>query len=99
MTAVLEAMRAQPMAFPLDVRARRVAIDGYMGAPLVDGTAERDATLGGRPAAWIAPTGRAGQPGSGPVVLYLHGGAYEIGSIHAYRRFASELAVLLYPAV
>ncbi len=44
------------------------------------------------------PDGRR-RPGAGPVVVYLHGGADEIGSIHAYRRFASELAVLLDAAV
>src|SRR5690242_18763881 len=95
MTAVLEAMRAQPMGFPLDVPARRVAIDAFMGGPLVQGTTERTATLAGRPAAWLTAAGRTGAPGTGPVVLYLHGGAYEIGSIHAYRHFASELALLL----
>jgi acetyl esterase/lipase len=99
MNAVLEAMRAQPMGFPLEVPARRVAIDEFMGGPLVDGTAERAATLAGRPAAWIAASGRTGEPGAGPVVLYLHGGAYEIGSIRAYRHFASELALLLDAAV
>jgi epsilon-lactone hydrolase len=103
MTEVLAALRATPMDLPLDVDARRVAIDAYLSGPLVDGTTERAATLGGRTVAWILPTGRTRAPGpgpgSGPVVLYLHGGAYEIGSIAAYRHFASELAVLLDAAV
>jgi len=99
MSAVLEAMRAQPIELSLDVPARRVALDAFMAGPLVDGTTERTATLGGRTAAWITPAGRTGAPGNGPVPLYLHGGAYEIGSIDAYRHFASELALLLDAAV
>jgi acetyl esterase/lipase len=70
-----------------------------MAGPLVDGTTEETATLGGRPTAWITPSGRGHAPGDGPVLLYLHGGAYEIGSIASYRRFASELALLLGAAV
>jgi epsilon-lactone hydrolase len=97
MTEVLAALRATPLDLPLDVPARRAAMDAYLSGPLVDGTSEHTAALGGRAAAWILPTGK--RAGSGPVLLYLHGGAYEIGSIAAYRHFASELAVLLDAAV
>ena len=100
MSAVIEALRSLPLDFPLDVAARRETLDAFMAGPLVEGTQERAATLGGRPAAWFTPTnGPSGEPGTGPVVLYLHGGAYEVGSITAYRHLASELAVLLDAAV
>ena len=99
MAQVLAAMRAAPMDIPLDVPTRRETLDAFMAGPLVDGTVEVATTLGGRPAVWIAATGRRTEPGAGPVLLYLHGGAYEIGSIAAYRRFASELALLLDAAV
>jgi acetyl esterase/lipase len=59
-----------------------------MAGPLAEGAREESTTLGGRPALWVRPpSDRAG------AVLYLLGGGYEIGSIPAYRRFASLLAV------
>jgi epsilon-lactone hydrolase len=99
MTEILQAMMANPLAQPDSVVERRAAVEAYMAGPLLDGTVEQAATLGGLPTAWIAPAGRGIRPGDGPVVLYLHGGAYEIGSIAAYRPFASQLALLLDAAV
>ena len=44
---------------------------------------------------WAAsPAGGAGRPrpSPGPAILYLHGGAYVVGSAKAYRHFAGQIA-------
>jgi epsilon-lactone hydrolase len=45
-----------------------------------------------RPAEWIVPRGVPFEPGSGRVLLYLHGGAYAFGSMSSARRFGALLA-------
>ena len=90
MTALLELVAANPFATPDSVEEWRNAVDAQLGGPLVAGTTEEHETLGGCPALWIRPDDLA----SDAVVLYLHGGAYEVGSSTAYRPFASQVAVL-----
>ena len=88
--AVLAGLRAAPPAIPADVHGARAALDELMGAaPLADGIAVEPVTAGGRPAEWLRP---AHATRDGPALLYLHGGAFRIGSLRAYRPFASQLA-------
>jgi acetyl esterase/lipase len=88
--AVLAQLRAQPPAVPTDVADARAAIDEMMGdRPLAPDTTVRETTVAKRPAEWVAA---AATPDDAPVVLYLHGGAFRIGSLHAYRPFVSQLA-------
>jgi epsilon-lactone hydrolase len=90
--AIIEALRAHPPAIPIDVHGAREAIDEMMGgAPLGEGVAIEAATVAARAAEWIRPA----TPTNEHVVLYLHGGAFRIGSLRAYRPFASQLAVAL----
>ena len=89
--AVVEALGARPPAIPVDVHGARQAIDELMGsAPLADGVTVEPVTVAARAAEWIRPAATNEQ-----VVLYLHGGAFRIGSLRAYRPFASQLAVAL----
>jgi acetyl esterase/lipase len=94
MTALLGLVRENPVPRPESVSAWRAAVDAQLAGPLLDGTTEATTSLGGRPAATIRP---ATTPSL--TVLYLHGGAYEVGSIAAYRAFASQLALDLDAAV
>jgi acetyl esterase/lipase len=89
MTSLLALVRENPLPRPDSVTAWRDAVDAQLAGPLVEGTTESSTTVGGRPAAVIQPA--AAVPRS--TVLYLHGGAYEVGSIPAYRAFASRIAL------
>jgi acetyl esterase/lipase len=65
---------------------KRASIDAALGAvPLADGTTATDRTLGGVPVVDVVA-------GDGPVVLYLHGGGFRMGSALAYRAYGSHLA-------
>ncbi|MEO5841569.1 MAG: alpha/beta hydrolase [Acidimicrobiales bacterium] len=90
--AVIEALSARPPTVPVDVHSARQAIDEMMGsAPLADGVTVEPVTVAARPAEWVRHSSAANDQ----VVLYLHGGGFRIGSLHAYRPFASQLAVAL----
>ena len=90
--AVVEALSAHPPAIPVDVHGARQAIDDLMGgAPLADGVTVEPVTVAARSAEWIRPSTATNER----VVLYLHGGGFRIGSLRAYRPFASQLAVAL----
>src|SRR5688572_14958603 len=90
--AIIETLRARPPTVPADVHGGRQAIDEMMGgAPIADGVTVEAITVVARAAEWIRPPA----PASERVVLYLHGGGFRIGSLRAYRPFASQLAVAL----
>ena len=95
MASLLALVRENPAPRPDSVIEWRAAVDQQLAGPLVDGTTEQQTGLGGRPAAIIQPSVAAPER----TVLYLHGGAYEVGSIAAYRTFASQLALSLDAAV
>ncbi len=61
------------------------------GTPLAEGVELEEATADGIRGWWVLPQGRK-QPVES-AVLYLHGGAYVLGSAAAYRGFASQIAV------
>src|SRR3954468_23155711 len=56
--------------------------------PFAPGVSYEDGEVGGVPGVWCRP------PGARPraALLYLHGGAYVLGSAHAYRGFVGQIA-------
>lgn len=90
MAAILEMFKANPPQFPTDVSERRAALDQFMSGPCAEGVTEEGLFLGDRFAVQFTPSTDHGR-----AILYLHGGAYQVGSIDAYRSFASRLAAEL----
>src|ERR671939_1644480 len=67
-------------ALPPEVRRRRM--DRLIGAvPLPGGTRVTPVQAGGVPAEWIVPPGVE----TDDVLLYLHGGRYDAGSLDTHR--------------
>jgi monoterpene epsilon-lactone hydrolase len=67
----------------------RAAFDELMAkTPAADGVTYEAATMGGVPGWWCRP----GDADPGTAILYLHGGAYVVGSAQAYRHFAGQIA-------
>jgi monoterpene epsilon-lactone hydrolase len=67
----------------------RAAFDDLMEkTPAAEGVAYDAATVGGVPGWWCRPA----EADVGAAILYLHGGAYVVGSARAYRRFAGQIA-------
>src|SRR4051794_3981905 len=90
--AIITALTTAPPAIPTNVHGARQALDQMMGgAPLAEGVVVEAVTVAARDAEWIRPPGAHDER----VVLYLHGGGFRIGSLRAYRPFASQLAVAL----
>lgn len=70
------------------VEEDRVFMDN-LPQPLPDGTTLQRLTAGGVPAEWLTrDDGVAGR-----VVLYLHGGGYQLGSPRSHRRLAARLGI------
>jgi acetyl esterase/lipase len=88
--AVMNTLRSRPPAIPVDLAGARKAIDEMMGsAPIAAEVTIEPVTVAARDAEWFRP------PSAPPrrVLLYLHGGGFRMGSLFAYRPFASQLAV------
>jgi epsilon-lactone hydrolase len=67
----------------------RAAFDALMErTPAAAGVAYEAATVGGVPGWWCRPADIA----TDAAILYLHGGAYVVGSAHAYRHFVGHIA-------
>jgi len=77
------------MAAPAKGVLDRAAFDAVMEqtAPAV-GIVQAAGTVGGVPGWWLRP---AGAPAAA-AILYLHGGAYIVGSAAAYRNFVGQIA-------
>jgi epsilon-lactone hydrolase len=89
--AVVAAMGAQaePFKGTMTGPEAREAYDGIMEqTPDAPGVSYERGAVGGVPGIWCRP--RTADPGS--VILYLHGGAYVLGSAHAYRHLAGQVA-------
>jgi len=68
----------------------RAAFDALMErTPAAAGVAYEAATVGGVPGWWCRPADVAADA----VILYLHGGAYVVGSAQAYRHLVGQIAV------
>jgi monoterpene epsilon-lactone hydrolase len=93
MEAILEFGRTNPMPDHEHVADRRAEVEARLFGPLADGTSSRETLLGGLPALWIRPDHAS--EADERVVLYLHGGAFEVGSPRAYQAFCSSLALRL----
>lgn len=96
--AFAAALRAQvaPFKGKLDGPFARGAFDDVMehtpGAP---GVRHETGAVGGVEGIWCHP--EDARPGA--AVIYLHGGAYVLGSPHAYRHFAGQIAARSHAAV
>ncbi len=83
------------LAGDVDLRTAREAAEEMQGqlAP-PPGTQVRPVVAGGVPALVVAPTGI-----STPTVMYLHGGAYVLGSAYGHRPHAGALAIAAHAGV
>jgi epsilon-lactone hydrolase len=80
-----KASASQP---PLTLEERRAAFTpGDRLHPVPDDVLVREVTAGGVPAHWLAAPGT----GTGRVLLFLHGGGYELGSIRSDGELAARL--------
>jgi acetyl esterase/lipase len=69
--------------------AGRAAFDELMEkTPAAEAVTYQAATVGGVPGWWCHPA----EADVGSAILYLHGGAYVVGSARAYRHFAGQIA-------
>jgi epsilon-lactone hydrolase len=69
--------------------AGRAAFDELMEkTPSAEGITYEAASVGGVPGWWCRPA----EAEVGPAILYLHGGAYVVGSARAYRHLAGQIA-------
>jgi monoterpene epsilon-lactone hydrolase len=93
MAAILELGGSYGLPDQDRVEDRRVTAEAALLGPLAAGTNAKVGPLGGRPALWIRPD-ELGDTDS-PVLLYLHGGAFEVCSPRAYEAFCSRLAMRL----
>jgi acetyl esterase/lipase len=67
----------------------RAAFDALMErTPAAASVAYEAATVGGVPGWWCRPADAA----ANAAILYLHGGAYVVGSAYAYRHFVGHIA-------
>lgn len=84
--AMLRAQAAERGDAEMTVEQWREAYDG-LGAllPAAEGVAVESTDAGGVPAEWIGT-------GDGPVVVYVHGGGYCIGSLDSHRSMLTHLA-------
>ena len=89
--AVMATLRKRPPAIPVDLHGARTALDEMMGtAPIAPEVTIEPVTVAARAAEWFRPPATSTER----VVLYLHGGGFRMGSLMAYRPFASQLAVV-----
>jgi epsilon-lactone hydrolase len=80
---VLEVAAADP-----DVEEMRTAYEAFLAqSPVADGVEIRPVNAGGVPSLAVAPAG-----GQDVAILFLHGGAYSVGSAYGYRPLVSALA-------
>jgi acetyl esterase/lipase len=97
MAAVLELGNGFGLPDQERVEDRRIAAEAALFGPLAVGTNAQDSPVGGRPALWIRPDELSNVDGH--VLLYLHGGAFEVCSPSAYQAFCSSLALHLHATV
>ena len=87
----IAAMRAElaPLKGGLRGPDARASFDDVMEhVPDAGGITYEAGHAGGIPGVWARP----GQARPGPVILFLHGGAYVLGSAQAFRHFAGQVA-------
>ena len=72
------------------IAEQRESMAAVATMPPPAGTTATPDSVGGRPAEWLLP---AGVEDRSPVLLYLHGGGYCIGSLGTHRNLAGLLAL------
>jgi acetyl esterase/lipase len=78
-----------PMKGSVTGPAARVPFDELMeSTPTAEGVTCEKADVGGLPGWWCRP----GEAAADTAILYLHGGAYVVGSARAYRHFVGQVA-------
>jgi phosphinothricin tripeptide acetyl hydrolase len=86
-----ELLRSRRVEPGMSIAAQRAKFESDVARmPINPGAAGRPVDAGGVPAEWVEPDGAG--PGA-PVVLYLHGGGYFMGSLNTIRPLAANLAV------
>ena len=89
--AAMQAMRAELRGLPtmeFGPEVRPIFDELMAKTPAANGVSYEAATVGGVPGWWCRPADAVG----GSAVLYLHGGAYVVGSAAAYRNFVGQIA-------
>jgi monoterpene epsilon-lactone hydrolase len=86
--AAMAKIREMAAAIPKGLPERSVFDDLISHTPVADSVSFEDAPVGGVAGWWCRPRNASKHS----VILYLHGGAYVLGSARAYRNFASQLA-------
>jgi monoterpene epsilon-lactone hydrolase len=90
--AIIAALRTQvaPLKGKMDGPQARPIFDEVMEhTPDAPGVTDEEGAVGGVRGVWCRPQ----SPRPGVALLYLHGGAYVLGSAHAYRHFVGQIAV------
>ena len=88
---IVDMMRAQRSAIspeddPVEMRARMESMVDFLALP--PDVATEPVRVNGVPAEWVSTP----EAGEGHVVLYLHGGAYVVGSINTHRDLAARIS-------
>jgi monoterpene epsilon-lactone hydrolase len=89
---VMQAMRVElglHPAFELEPEARSIFDELIAKVPTPKGVDYEAAVIGGVSGWWCRPSDAI----DGAAILYLHGGAYILGSTSAYRNFAGQIAI------
>lgn len=88
-TVAVLALQSAPFKGMMSGPEARAPYDQMIGAiPEARGLTAEPATLGGVPGLWLRPEASPADA----AILYLHGGAYVLGSAAAYRNFAGQFA-------
>jgi monoterpene epsilon-lactone hydrolase len=86
--ALRDRRKASASQAPPTLEERRAAFTpGDRLHPVPDDVLVREVTAGGVPAHWLAAPGT----GTGQVLLFLHGGGYELGSLRSDGELAARL--------
>jgi phosphinothricin tripeptide acetyl hydrolase len=76
----------------LESAERRALVDRSLGASYAQSSVTITHVItGGIPAMWVVPKGALGPPR--PLIVYLHGGGYQSGSLLSHAALAASLAV------
>jgi len=89
LTMVVNMLRSFRPATEPTIPEMRAGIEALAGAAVIPADVQREkVSAGGVPAEWVA----AENADRARVILYLHGGAYVIGSINTHRELGSRLS-------
>jgi acetyl esterase/lipase len=84
--AILQQIKEQPPAS--SIQEQRARMEGMLQLPVPEGTQVEKVSVDGIPAEWVAAPGVADEG----VLLYLHGGAYAVGSCNTHRELGARLS-------